>query len=762
MKSGKRKGAALFLAVCLMISSLGTGNLYVRAADTPKGWNINIYMCGSNLESGYGLASMDLLEILDAKNVPSDVSITVETGGSSCWYFEELIREYYREKLHMTEETIQTIHPANISNQYIQRYQVKYDNYVQQKGEWIRYPSLELISEKEGVNDPKTAQSDGEKAVSMGDAAIFGDFVQDTCDQENYNVLILWNHGGGTEYGVCADELSGDSLLLQEMEQGLQNGMAGLKEKKLDLVGFDACLMASFETLAVTSRYADYAVASLNNSSGYGWNYTPVIEKLADSLNQEKSYSPRELAVSVVDANIEFYLTDPDSVSYYPEMNVGAYNLTQMDRLVTEFDRLARTLVHLTAADTMRDGIMQAADKALKLGEGMDLVGMYSFLTNTIQYAQDYYEKNKNSSNLAVQENVINCTEYVRQALVFEKALYEGDFFLKQCTGVQDNPYYMERGIGLYYPVNDTADLMGFAKWGYDELGISNYYSAFVYNVFRKINEKQAVTPKTTLTWNGKKGKYVLKLTNTDAKYMAYIRQLAFLKVNGKKLRVRSITGTVVGNTMESAPVLNYYTFQGKPVYVGPKDSSTGEYFLTMDINGGGMQKLYFEVVDGEYRTCDGLQPGDVITPVQWDENDESTVAKSLAYTIQESDVAEDGSVRLPMGKAIGKSADFTYDFLVGNYFGEEAHQWVSHSDTLTFVKAKGTLLKKSYKATGKAICPAVTVKSGTKTLKKGKDYKVTYSNNVAAGKATVTITGLGKYKYAPTKVLTFTIQVNR
>ncbi|MBR1584991.1 MAG: leucine-rich repeat protein [Clostridia bacterium] len=57
---------------------------------------------------------------------------------------------------------------------------------------------------------------------------------------------------------------------------------------------------------------------------------------------------------------------------------------------------------------------------------------------------------------------------------------------------------------------------------------------------------------------------------------------------------------------------------------------------------------------------------------------------------------------------------------------------------------------------TGKALKPAVTVKFGTKTLKKGTDYTVAYKNNKAVGKATITLTGKGNFK--GTKSVTFKI----
>ena len=47
---------------------------------------------------------------------------------------------------------------------------------------------------------------------------------------------------------------------------------------------------------------------------------------------------------------------------------------------------------------------------------------------------------------------------------------------------------------------------------------------------------------------------------------------------------------------------------------------------------------------------------------------------------------------------------------------------------------------------TGKELTQAAVVKDGSKTLVSGTDYKVSYKNNINAGTATVTITGIGNY----------------
>ena len=64
--------------------------------------------------------------------------------------------------------------------------------------------------------------------------------------------------------------------------------------------------------------------------------------------------------------------------------------------------------------------------------------------------------------------------------------------------------------------------------------------------------------------------------------------------------------------------------------------------------------------------------------------------------------------------------------------------------------------VKASYRKTGKAICPKVKVKKSGVTLKKKKDYLVSYKKNKKKGNATVVIMGIGNY--SGTKKIKFKI----
>lgn len=57
--------------------------------------------------------------------------------------------------------------------------------------------------------------------------------------------------------------------------RGLKESERGKKDPllKFSVLGFDACLMASFDVLEAVSPYAHFVIASEDNEPGHGWNY---------------------------------------------------------------------------------------------------------------------------------------------------------------------------------------------------------------------------------------------------------------------------------------------------------------------------------------------------------------------------------------------------------------------------------------------------------------------------------------------------------
>lgn len=212
-------------------------NRRTRESTSPmgdSGWTILVYLCGTDLESNYAAASMDIEEALFGE-YSDDVRIVYQTGGTSEW------NEYY-----------------GILSSSCQRY-------VTNNGE------LELLDEFE--------------LCDMGDPDTLANFVSwgvETYPAEHMG-LVFWNHGGGSISGVCFDEMNdSDSLSLREIDSAL-NSVYDSMTDKFEFIGFDACLMSTLETANIIAPYARYMFASEETEPGGGWNYTDIMNFLAEN-----------------------------------------------------------------------------------------------------------------------------------------------------------------------------------------------------------------------------------------------------------------------------------------------------------------------------------------------------------------------------------------------------------------------------------------------------------------------------------------------
>ena len=204
-----------------------------------------VYMCGTDLESKYGMGTADLQEMM-AATLSGKVNILVYTGGCKQW-----------------KNTI-------VSNSVNEIYKI----------------------ENGGVR--RLAQD--KSAPAMTDPATLTGFIR-YCVQNypaNRNMLIFWDHGGGSLSGYGYDEKNSraGSMTLSGINQALSD--AGVT---FDFIGFDACLMATLENALMLTDYADYLIASEETEPGVGWYYTNWLTK----LSQNTSMSTLEIGKNIVD-----------------------------------------------------------------------------------------------------------------------------------------------------------------------------------------------------------------------------------------------------------------------------------------------------------------------------------------------------------------------------------------------------------------------------------------------------------------------------
>lgn len=213
-------------------------------------WAIYWYLCGSDLESGGGFASGDLGELMEVQ-LPENVNVVIETGGSSEWQNDV------------------------IDASKLQR--------------WV-------------YNSEGLMLVDEQPSASMGEAQTLADFL--SFAKTNYpaekTAVVFWNHGGGSVSGASFDELYDfDSLTLDEMYAAFSSVWEPSAENQpLELVGFDTCLMATVDVANTFSDLAHYLVASEETEPANGWYYSQWVGALA----QDTSMDGAELGKVICDA----------------------------------------------------------------------------------------------------------------------------------------------------------------------------------------------------------------------------------------------------------------------------------------------------------------------------------------------------------------------------------------------------------------------------------------------------------------------------
>lgn len=209
---------------------------------------VMVYMCGTDLESKYGMGTSDLSEMAKA-DISDKVNVIVETGGCRSWRNDVV---------------------SNSSNQVYR----------------VRSGGLERLESDFG-------------SASMTNADNLSHFI-DYCEAHypaDRNILILWDHGGGSITGFGYDETkaSSGSMSLASLDRALSDA-----DCVFDWIGFDACLMGNLETALVCSDYADYLIASEEVEPGTGWYYTDWLT----SLSANTSVATPELAREIIDGYV--------------------------------------------------------------------------------------------------------------------------------------------------------------------------------------------------------------------------------------------------------------------------------------------------------------------------------------------------------------------------------------------------------------------------------------------------------------------------
>ncbi len=151
--------------------------------------------------------------------------------------------------------------------------------------------------------------------------------------------VIIWDHGDAWTYylknrAIALDESSNNIININELVKALKYINENIH--KIDLLGFDACLMGNIETLysIFVNNITNYVVASEFMEPAYGWNYNVFFENVSDPYLVGKNFVD---AYAYYYENITF---DDYSLALYEKNNTLNYvnyiNLTSLNLISQE------------------------------------------------------------------------------------------------------------------------------------------------------------------------------------------------------------------------------------------------------------------------------------------------------------------------------------------------------------------------------------------------------------------------------------------
>jgi len=238
------------------------------------------------------------------------------------------------------------------------------------------------------------SESIGEK--NMGDPNTLINFVNWATAEypaDHYS-LILWDHGNGFK-SVChefnAYGNSIDYLSMDDLSYATNNF-----NKHLDIIGFDACLMAMTEVAYQFRDVADYYVASEPNEPGTGWEY----ENIMSNLFGDPTITPQQLVSTVVASYKDEYL---NSNSFSEALSV--IDLSAINELSNSLNTFAETALNY-ATESDWEIMRQLRDSALD----MDPTNLYlsDDFCDLGQFMDSVAKSNVSNSLFSASSNVYN------------------------------------------------------------------------------------------------------------------------------------------------------------------------------------------------------------------------------------------------------------------------------------------------------------------------------------------------------------------
>lgn len=175
--------------------------------------------------------------------------------------------------------------------------------------------------------------------------------------------LILSGHGDGFQgKTLLLDESPHRVLTLPELRETLDDIKTFLLgNRKIDILGFDGCVMNTLEGVYEMRDLADVWVGSQGSIPNAGWTYEKIVTDLA-ILNKNQLKNTKEVAKVFVNSFVEHnknYSFGGRSV------DISACNLSEVDNIAQNVNELSKTLISSLNESQNNNLVKQTVERML-------------------------------------------------------------------------------------------------------------------------------------------------------------------------------------------------------------------------------------------------------------------------------------------------------------------------------------------------------------------------------------------------------------
>jgi hypothetical protein len=376
--------------------------------------------------------------------------------------------------------------------------------------------------------------------LNLGDVAVLQEFMRASLQAfpaKHYG-LIMWDHGGGwmshaLDLNAPNSQNGKDHLTLPELSSAIEGAIHEVGIKRLDIIGFDMCLMAQLETATQLQGLGTVMVASEAIEPDQGWPYDRILPEFSKGTR-----GARRLASVIVQKYAKFY------------SDVGRpYTMSALD---------------LDLVDKVINALNQIVDQF-----DVHMDQLWALISRTIFYAEAYTDRTKETRQKkhalasmdlmdALKYIHYNAPEVYRVQKVYDTLVEIMDrFVLAEETS---SMHARSNGISIYAPTNkinfnDAYLQIRFAKESHWLKMLQNLYDhqrhqsnpmitgmKLVDYAHNQIKETQTASPLSTqgvmYTFNGKN---ILWLNGI----------IGYRSKNGKKVIVSSRSTVLNANTKQ-------------------------------------------------------------------------------------------------------------------------------------------------------------------------------------------------------------------